>query len=320
MLTILLFIVGFVILIKGADLLITGSVSLARRMKISSMIIGLTIVSMGTSMPELVVNIFASAQGQSEIAIGNIFGSNISNVLLILGLSAIVRPLLLQHNTLIAEIPFALLATMLVGFFANTMFFDDPGILYIGRVEGGILLFFFLLFMAYIVYSTQNSYSTKDKQDIAPSLPKWKEWLYIGLAIIMLFIGGKWVVDGAVVLASMLGMSEGFVALTIVAVGTSLPELVTSMLAAAKKETDIAVGNIIGSNIFNLFWILGISATIKPLPLALENNYDILVMIASVVMIVLAMLLNRSHSLSRFSGVVFVLFYVAYVVYLVQRG
>ncbi|HYX10223.1 MAG TPA: calcium/sodium antiporter [Bacteroidales bacterium] len=320
MLVYILFIAGFIFLLKGADILVKGSVSLARRYHIPEMVVGLTIVSFGTSMPELVVNILASIHGNSDMAIGNIFGSNIANVLLILGMSAIISPLPIHRNTVFSEIPFMLVATLLVGFLANASLFSSSAELSVSRTDGMIIMFFFILFMAYtfsVARNNKDEFSDEDKQQEITSL---KSLFYIILGLTGLFLGGKWVVDGAVQIAGLLGMSESFIGLTIVAIGTSLPELVTSMVAASRKNIDIAVGNVIGSNIFNLLWILGVSAIIKPLDFEVINNLDILVMIFSSTLIILAMSFNRKRSIGRLSGVIFVLLYVVYIIYLIQRG
>jgi cation:H+ antiporter len=320
MLVYILFILGFILLLKGADVLVKGSVSLARRYHISEMVVGLTIVSFGTSMPELVVNIIASFQGKSDMAIGNIFGSNISNVLLILGMSAVIIPLPIHRNTVFSEIPFMLVATLLVGFLANASLFSSSTELYISRADGLIILFFFVLFMAYTFSVARNNKEEYIAEEMQEKISSLKPTAYIIIGLVALFLGGKWVVDGAVHIAGLLGMSESFIGLTVVAIGTSLPELVTSMVAASRKNIDIAVGNVIGSNIFNLLWILGISAIIKPLRFEVISNSDILVMIFSSTLIILAMSFNRKRSIGRLSGIIFVLFYVAYIIYLIKRG
>ncbi len=321
MLTYLLFVLGFPALIKGADLLVDGASSLAKRFNISDFIIGLTIVSFGTSMPELIVNIFASLDGNADIAVGNIIGSNISNILLILGISSIINPLPIQRNTILSEIPFSLTATLLVAYLANAALFGDPGLLNISRWDGVILLLFFALFMAYIFkIAKENKEQEMESTEKVELMLLPKAVLYIGIGILGLFVGGKWVVDGAVALAESFGMSQTFIGLTIVAIGTSLPELVTSATAAYKGNTDIAVGNVVGSNIFNLLWILGLSAAIKPLQFSLVNNADILVLILASALMILSMTTGKRNAIDRVNGVVFVMLYIGYIVYLVYRG
>ncbi|WP_439881727.1 calcium/sodium antiporter [Pontibacter sp. MBLB2868] len=320
MLLYILFVVGFVFLIKGADLLVSGSSSIAKRYGISDMVVGLTIVSFGTSLPELVINILSSINGQSELAIGNVFGSNVANLLLILGVTALICPLPIRRNTILTEIPFSLIATLLVGFLANATVFGQKTDLYISRVDGGILLFFFVLFMAYIYNITKTN-----KDEVADDanhaiMPVQKSVLYILLGATGLFLGGKWVVDGAIYMGESLGLSESFIGLTVVAIGTSLPELITSATAAYRRNIDIAVGNVVGSNIFNLLWILGVSAVIRPLPFDLINNSDIVMMIFASTLLILAMPIGRKNTIDRFNGTIFLLIYFAYITYLIIRG
>jgi cation:H+ antiporter len=320
MLLYILFILGFIFLIKGADMLVSGASSIAKRYNISDMVVGLTIVSFGTSLPELIINIMSSAQGQSELAIGNVFGSNVANLMLIIGVTAVICPLPIKRNTILTEIPFSLIATLLVGFLANAVLFGDKTSLYISRVDGGILLFFFVLFMAYIynIAKTNKDEPIEEEEEPMMSIPK--SVLYMVLGGAGLFLGGKWVVDGAVSIAQSFGLSESFIGLTIVAIGTSLPELVTSAMAAFRKNIDIAIGNVIGSNIFNLLWILGISAVINPLPFNVVSNSDIMVMIFASTLLVVVIPIGKKNTIDRWNGILFLLIYVSYIVFLIQRG
>lgn len=320
--TYVLFIVGFVLLIKGADILVEGASSIAKRYALSELVIGLTIVSFGTSMPELIVNLLSSAQGSTELAIGNIFGSNVANILLILGFSAIVRPLPIQRSIYFTEIPISILATCLVGFLANANLFMKTDVLSISRYDGLILILFFGLFMTYIFAVSKENNGNVQKLDDSDSfkmMSMLKSVLYVCGGVIALFIGGKWIVDGAVYIATSLGLSEAFIGLTIIAIGTSLPELVTSVVAARKGKADMAIGNVIGSNIFNIFWILGLSATIKSLPFNVISNDDILMLIFSSLLLIFAVINGKKPVVSRFEGFVFVLIYFAYLTYLVVR-
>ena len=319
MLTYILFALGFVLLIKGADWLVSGATSVAKKYRISDMVIGLTIVSMGTSMPELVVNILASLSGSAELAVGNVFGSNVANILLILGVAALIYPLPLQRSTVMSEIPFSLMAALLVGFLANAALFDKYQGLIISRTDGGILLFFFALFMLYI-FKVAREDSEHEVKETYQEQPMLRAVGLVLLGMFSLFLGGKWTVDGATAIATQLGMSESFIGLTVVAIGTSLPELVTSAVAASRRNTDIAVGNAVGSNIFNLLWILGISAVIHPLPFNVLSNFDILMIIFASTLLILSVSLERKRQVGRASGVAFLLCYVAYVVFLLQRG
>lgn len=315
-----LFIAGFVILIKGADLLVSGSSSIARRYGLSDMVVGLTIVSFGTSLPELIINIVSSIKGESELAIGNVFGSNVANLLLILGITALICPLPIRRNTVLTEIPFSLIATLLVGFLANAALIDNRKELYISRTDGGILLFFFLLFMAYIYNIARTNRDEAPKEEDEEEISIGKASVYIILGIVGLFLGGKWVVDGAIDIAKHLGMSESFIGLTVVAFGTSLPELVTSATAAYRRNIDIAVGNVVGSNIFNLLWILGITALIHPLPFDVVSNSDIVMMILASTLLIITIPIGRKNTIDRWNGLIFLVVYLSYIMFLVYRG
>lgn len=317
-----LFVLGFALLVKGADWLVESSSALARRAGISDLVIGLTIVAFGTSLPELTVNLIASFEGNADIALGNIFGSNIANILLILGISALVRDLPVKRPTVLSEIPFSLAAVLLVGFFANSnLFLDERYDLTFDRIEGMIVLLFFFLFMAYIYDMAVSDRSMSNNHDNPdPDRPAYQHILLILAGLFSLFLGGRWVVEGAVDIARMLGMSESLIGLTIVAVGTSLPELVTSVVAARRGKSDIAIGNVIGSNIFNLLWVLALSATILPLPFDPNANKDILMIVFSTTLVILAMVVNRRLVITRKEGVVFLACYIGYTAYLIWRG
>lgn len=318
--TYLLFIVGFVLLIKGADILVSGASSIAKTLNVSDMVIGLTIVSFGTSMPELIVSTLSTLQGNADIAIGNVLGSNVANILLILGVAAIFYPLPIKDNTMLSEIPFSLAAALLLGFLANAALLVDKPKLMLSRIDGMILLFFFFLFMLYIYRLVLQGASEEDVSGAEKPLSLPQSFLFVLGGVVALFVGGKWIVDGAVKMATAFGISESLIGLTIVAVGTSLPELVTSAVAAYKKSTDIAVGNVVGSNIFNILWVLGISAMIRPLPFDVLNNTDILMVIFASSMLLLVLAVGKKYTITRWKGIMFILVYIAYLVYLVYRG
>jgi cation:H+ antiporter len=318
LLTYLLFVLGFVLLIKGADLLVTGASSVAKKMRVSDLVIGLTIVAFGTSAPELFVNIFASIDGNTEIAIGNILGSNIANILLILGIAACIYPLAVQKTTTWKEIPFSLLAALVVGVLANDQLIDKRDSSALNRSDGIVLLGFFCIFMFYIIDIAKKTRSAHD-ESIKP-MPNWKSVVYIVLGLTGLVFGGNWIVDGAVKIASSFGVSQSLIGLTVVAVGTSLPELATSAVAAYRKNTDIAIGNVVGSNIFNIFWILGLSSIIKPLPFQPASNADILMTIVASVLLFAFVFIGKRHLLQRWQGVMFILVYAVYTAYLIMRG
>jgi cation:H+ antiporter len=317
MLTYILFAIGFVFLIKGADFLVDGAASIARSLNISDLFIGLTVVAFGTSTPELFVNIIASFKGNTDIAIGNVLGSNIANILLILGISSVIYPLAVTKGTIWKEIPFSLLAAIVLLFMANDQLLDSAVASALTRIDGLVLLSFFIIF---VYYTASIAARIEGMEDHVPDRQyAWsKSTLYIILGLIGLILGGKWIVDAAIALATKLGMSESLIGLTIVAVGTSLPELATSCVAAYKKNVEIAVGNVVGSNIFNIFFVLGISATIKPLPFQAKNNIDLGVVILSSLMLFFFMFTGKKRSLDRWEGVVFLILYGGYILFLVM--
>ena len=316
MLTIILFITGFLFLIKGADLLVDGSASIAKKLKIPSIVIGLTIVAFGTSTPELIVNIFASAQGNSEIAIGNILGSNIANILLILGISAMIYPITAQRNTILKEIPLNLLAIIILGFMANDMLIDGGTFSAITRIDGFVLLSFFVIFL-YYTFGIIKSDETTEEKDTIEVFSYFKAILFIFFGLIGLVVGGKWIVDGAVKVAEFFNVSQSLIGLTVIAVGTSLPELATSAIAAFKKQSDIAIGNVVGSNIFNIFWIIGISALIRPLPFNIKSNGDIAMTVFASLVLFFVMFIGKKRVIERWQGVFMFTAYIGYTVFLV---
>lgn len=317
MITYALFLLGFVLLIKGANLLVDGASALAGRLGVSALVIGLTIVAFGTSAPELVVTILASLSGNTDIAIGNVVGSNIANILLILGMSAAVYPLMVKSTTVWKEIPFALLAVVILYILANDMLIDGASASVLSRIDGLVLMGFFVIFLYYIIGLAKSGQTEVEE---VPKLSVALALLYTVFGIAGLVVGGKWIVDGAIAIASGLGVSESLIGLTIVAIGTSLPEMATSVVAAYKKNVDIAVGNVVGSNIFNIFWILGISSFINPLPFAPVMNLDLVVTIGVTLTLFLALFVGKRHVLERWQGVAFILLYVFYIAYLVLRG
>ncbi|MBN2307239.1 calcium/sodium antiporter [Candidatus Peregrinibacteria bacterium] len=317
MLTYTLFVIGFIFLIKGADYLVDGSSSLASRAGISQLVIGLTIVSFGTSAPELLVNIVASLKGASDIGIGNILGSNIANIFLILGVAAAIYPLRIQKSTTWKEIPLNFLSAIVLLVLANDIFLDGAETSILSHIDGLILMFFFIIFVYYTVglaKAEKNHTDGYKKYGIPRSI------IMILVGIVGLAYGGKWVVDGAVDVASRFGVSEALIGLTIVAVGTSLPELATSAVAAMKRNADIAIGNVVGSNLFNVFWVLGLSAVIKPLPFRPEINTDILVYLVATILLFLFAFTGKKEHVSRVDGWIFLSCYAAYIVFLVYRG
>ncbi|MEX1351744.1 MAG: calcium/sodium antiporter, partial [Desulfobacterales bacterium] len=277
-----------------------------------------TVVAFGTSTPELFVNIVASARGNTDIAIGNVLGSNISNVFLILGISAIIYPLSVSKGTVWKEIPFSLLAVITLGLMANDQVIDGDGSSLLTRIDGLVLLAFFTIFL-YYSFSIAKAIEGLDEHVPAKATSFVKSILLVIAGLIGLTLGGKWIVDGAVTLAKSFGMSESLVGLTIVAVGTSLPELATSAMAAYKKNVDIAVGNVVGSNIFNIFFVLGISATVRPLPFQTKSNLDIAVVTVSSLLLFLFMFTGKKRSLDRWEGIVSLFLYGGYIALLIIK-
>ena len=315
-LLILLIIAGFSLLIKGADFLVRGSSSLAKRLGVSEMAIGLTIVAFGTSMPELVVNILSSMEGRNEIVFGNIIGSNILNLLFILGIAGIIQPLAVKKSMLFVDVPYSLLAASLLLLLANDSFMFNSSNDILSRIDGIVLLCFFTIFLVYMAKTSKDG-SRAAKNPAKQKLSAIIIFLIVGF--FGLFIGGKLIVDNSVEIARSLGVTEKLIALTIIAAGTSLPELATSAVAAYKKEYDLSIGNIIGSNIFNIFFILGVSAVINPAAYLGVLNIDLYVLIAGTLFLFGAVYLKKAHKLGRFESFVFLIAYFSYFAYLLVR-
>ena len=305
LLYIILIIVGFALLIVGADFLVDGASGIAKKFHIPEIIIGLTIVSIGTSMPELFVSITSAIDGYSDMALGNVIGSNLCNLLLILGLSSLIKPVDFQEETRKYEIPMCLLFTIILMIFSNT-----SG--EISRIEAVILLVLFGLFIAYTIYMGKKK--SKENSEVAEEKNKTiKNIILIILGIAGLKFGGDFVVNNAVNIAQMFNISEKVISLTILAIGTSLPELVTSVTAAIKGNSDIAIGNIIGSNIFNILLILGVSSVIKPITFNSSYNMDLSILCISMVILALFPIIPPKNKMSRANGLIYVLMYGAYI-------
>ncbi|HRH23028.1 MAG TPA: calcium/sodium antiporter [Candidatus Magasanikbacteria bacterium] len=317
-LSIFLLLVGLGILIVGGESLVRGASSIAKRLKVAPIVIGLTIVAFGTSAPELAVNLFSAFQGSTDIAIGNIIGSNIANILLILGICAMMRTIRVQKNTVWKEIPLALLAVLLVFVMAHDRILDGGTTDALTRTDGLALMGIFAIFL-YYTFGIAKVSGEADKDEVKLYSTPISTLLIIG-GLAGLVFGGKILVDNAIVLAQLAGMSEALIGLTIVAVGTSLPELVTSIIAVRHGQDDLAVGNIVGSNIFNILWILGLTASILPLPISPAGQIDVLVNIGATLLLFFFMFIGTKHRLNRWQGLMFVLIYVGYVGYLVMRG
>ena len=317
MFSVLLILIGFVVLVYGANFLVDGASSFAARFKVPNIVIGLTIVAFGTSAPELVVNTFAAVKGSTQIVLGNVVGSNIFNIAAILGIGSVIYPLTVKTNTTWIEIPLALLSAVVVLVMANDIFLNRATINVITRSEGIILLFFFAIFLAYNIHVSVSN-KTVDEVSVK-NLTMAKSILLFLAGLIMLVVGGKLIVDHAVKLARLIGISERVIALTIVSVGTSLPELATSLIAIKKRNVDIAVGNVVGSNIFNLFFVLGISSTVSSVPINPDNQIDLLVNIVMSMLLFLFIFTGKGRKLERWEGIILLLLYLIYLISLLYK-
>lgn len=311
-------VIGFVLLIKGADYFVEGSSSVAKKFKVPSLIIGMTIVAMGTSLPELAVSVTASMAGNNTLAVSNVAGSNIFNLMVVCGACALFAPLAIEKNTLMKEFPFSILCALLVvmGYLGMSL----------GRVDGVILLVIFAVYLFWMIQSAKKARTAGDKLEAEEEalaeeeikiLPMWKCIVFIIGGMIAIKFGGDFVVDGASAIAAGFGLSQTLIGLTIVALGTSLPELVTSIVAARKDEVDMALGNVIGSNIFNILLILGVAAAISPVTFLMENIIDIIILI--IMSVVVWGFAWTSKKVNRKEGIIMLLMYAVYMVYICMR-
>lgn len=311
----LLFLVlGLLLLIKGADWLVNGASALAKQYHISDLAVGLTIVAFGTSAPELVVNSFASFQGHQDIVFGNVIGSNNFNLFVILGIAGVITPITVLSGTVWKEIPLSLFAVIILFLLVNVSIASDSKIL--TRIDGVILLVLFCSFLIYVYKQLKSDHI--QPQSTEKKYSAIKIWTLLIAGLSGLVIGGRLVVTNAIEIAEILGISEKIIGLTIVAAGTSLPELATSVVAAIKKNNDIAVGNIIGSNIFNIFLILAVSALIKPIAYDQLFNKDIYLLAAGTLFLFVAMFTGQKSKLDRWEAGILLITYIGYTIYLVK--
>ncbi|MFC2114242.1 calcium/sodium antiporter [Bacteroidota bacterium] len=346
-----IFAIGFLLLIQGADFLVDGAINIAKRLNISNMVIGLTVVSIGTSLPELLVNVTSSMQGSNGIAVGNVIGSNIANILLILGVTATFYPLPVKKNTTFSEIPFSIAITVLLFYLANQHNFREGLFVGLSRTNGFVFLFLQVIFMYYVIqlgkfdpdevdptmdsekshlkslinhivdFTHTNLYYTKFLR-IYYQHGWMKSTVFTILGIVLLYFGGKLTVSGASGFARDMGVSEELIALTIIAIGTSLPELITSLVAARKQNIDIAVGNVVGSLVFNILWVLGLSATISPIGMdgLSHMNIDIFILVGANVLFFVFAAFSSRYVISRMEGIIFFILYIAYIAFVIRRG
>lgn len=312
-----LFVLGLILLVKCADWFVDGSIMMARKWGVSNLVIGLTIVAFGTSVPETFVNVLAAIQGTPGIAFGNIIGSNMANILLILGLSATISPIRVQVSTVWKEIPFSLLAAVMLLVISYQNNYTDSNML--NQSDGLLLLGVFAIFL-YYVYTL----SSHEKQMVDVDIQNHQHsnvtvaCMVLG-GLIGLYVGGKWTVEGAVFIATRAGLSQYLISATIIALGTSLPELVTCVIAARKKAVDLAVGNVVGSNIFNILFVMGITPLIAPIPVP-SVALDLALLIFATMLLFAFLFIGKKHYIDRWQGVVLVSLYVIYLVFLVIRG
>lgn len=315
LLNIIFLIAGLLILMYGANLLVDGGAALAHRLKVSSMVIGLTVVAFGTSTPELVVNIVSSVDGSSALAMGNVLGSNIFNILAILGITALIIPLGVKKTTTWIEIPLAAFAAILILILVNG---EPAG--QITRAEGICLLCFFVMFLLYTLALARFGGAGDGEEVEIKNYSSGKSILFILLGLAGLIGGGRLLVNGAVSIAQSLGISERIIGLTIVSIGTSLPELATSIIAARKKNADMAIGNVVGSNLFNTFLILGTSATITPLQVPTGSMTDLITNIIAAVLLFVFIFTGKGRKISRWEGAIFVVLYIVYLLFILNKA
>lgn len=317
----ILFLVGgLVLILLGANGLTDGAASVAKQFRIPSIVIGLTIVAFGTSAPELTVSVSSALQGSADIAIGNVVGSNIFNTLMIVGCTALFAPIAITRNTLKKEIPLCILSSVALWVCANDVFLDHSAENILNRADGLLLLCFFAIFMGYtfaIAFPSGQASAEGSGEEEIKLLPWWKSVIYILGGLAALVYGGQLFVNGATGIARSLGVSESVIGLTLVAGGTSLPELATSIVAALKKNPEIAIGNVIGSNLFNIFFVLGCSASITPLHLTGITNFDLFALVISGILMWFFGLFFAKRTITRMEGGILVLCYVAYTAYLI---
>lgn len=326
---ILFLIGGLILILLGANGLTDGAASVAKRFRIPSIVIGLTIVAFGTSAPELTVSVSSALKGSADIAIGNVVGSNIFNTLMIVGCTALFAPIVITRNTLRKEIPLCILSSLVLLICANDIFLDHATENILNRVDGLLLLCFFAIFMGY-TFAIASPQSSPTPEPAAPEhtapeeeiklLSWWKSILYIIGGLAALIYGGQLFVNGATGIARSMGVSESIIGLTLVAGGTSLPELATSIVAALKKNPEMAIGNVIGSNLFNIFFVLGCSASITPLHLSGITNFDLFTLVGSSILLWLFGLFFAKRTITRIEGSIMILCYVAYTVVLIYNS
>lgn len=310
------FIFGLFLIIKGADFLTDGASSIARKYRVSTLLIGLTIVSFGTSLPELVVSSVSAMKGSSDMAMGNVIGSNMFNTLAIVGVTALFCPIVCKRDLLLRDIPVNVVVTCTL----FVMVYYCCGIGTLTRMEGATLLIIFAIYLGFTIYISLKSAKHTDENISGKMMPMWKAILWIVMGLAALIFGGDWFVDGAAGIAAGLGVSESVIALTIVSAGTSFPELATSVIAARKGDTDMAMGNVVGSNIFNIMFILGVASVINPITAKNIDILDFKILLFSILLLTAFCVMGKRHRISRWQGAILTICMIAYYAYLIYNS
>lgn len=319
MMAVIWLLVGLALVLWGANALTDGSSSIASRLGVSDLVVGLTVVAFGTSTPELVISIVSAVNGSAPLAVGNTIGSNIFNILAIIGITALVRPIKVERTIMTTELPILLLSSVVIWALGNSSWINGFGNNIISRTDGIFLLLAFALFMRHTLAAARTQQQTPPEGQNNREMPVWRSILYIVFGLTALIFGGDRFVAGASSIAIRVGISEGVVGLTIVAIGTSLPELATSVVAAIKGKPGLAVGNVIGSNIFNIFMVLGITSTISPLPFEGIDNMDLGTLLVASILFYLFAWVYKKRTITRLEGMVLLLCYIAYMTALLLR-
>ena len=322
LLFVLEFAIGMIAIVKGADWLTDGAASIAHHFGIPTIVVGLTIVAVGSSAPEFVVSVVSAIKGNADMALGNVVGSNIFNILGIVGITAMVTPIVIDRRNMMYDVPFIVLSSLFIAITAFDSFFDttNPVTDSISRSDGLLMLCTFIVFMSYTLSIAQNSKHTKENSEVSSGKkkPLWKNIMWVIIGLVLLVAGGDGLVEGASGIARWLGVSESVIALTIVSAGTSAPELAASVMAAKKGDTAMALGNVVGSVVFNVFFVLGTSAVIFPLGLGGVTTTDIMVLLASsVILWILTAFGQKTLIITRNEGAILVIMAIAYYTYLV---
>jgi len=321
--TYLYLVIGLILVIKGADFMVEGASSIARKFRISDFVIGLTVVSFGTSLPELIIGLFAGQKDASDMIIGNVVGSNIANILLVLGVAAAINPLPATNRTVWREIPFTLIASLIFWVLVNDHVMSGSNDSALGRNDGLVLLVCFCGFIMYAfsIIRKQQKLETEWGGEVVDHKPL-RSTVEIMAGMAGLYFGGVLAVEmGAIPIAKAWGMSQGMIGLTVIAIGTSLPELATSVVASLKKNTDIAVGNVVGSNIFNIFIVLGVTSTVSPIAFDEKFNTDIIIMLVATFILFFTMFIGSpKRTIQRGEAILFLVMYFAYMGFVVNRG